>query len=79
MSFGVEPAQIALFDRIEREGLLKVPGPKYDNDLERRLAGAFQPKIIRWGHAQIECPIVTAIARKNPLCLLCPMILNVSF
>jgi hypothetical protein len=79
MSFEANPAQIALFDRVEREGLLKLPGPKYDNDLERHLAGAFQPKIIHWGHAEIESPIITAIARKNPLCLLNRMILNISF
>jgi hypothetical protein len=73
------PAQIAVFSRIEREGLLKPQGPTYDSDVERKIAAAFRPEIIHVGHVRITSPIITAIARRNPLCLLDPMVLGISF
>jgi hypothetical protein len=79
MSSELTPAQVAAFERIEREGQLKPHEPAYNSDVERKLAAAFKPKIIRVGHVQIYSPIVTAIARKNPLCLLDPMVLGISF
>jgi hypothetical protein len=56
------------FDRLESEGLR-----------QSRSAGAFSPKIIRVGHVQIYSSVVTAVARKNPLCLLDDTFLNISF
>jgi len=73
------PARITVFSRIEREGLLKPQGPAYNSDVERKIAAAFRPEIIHFGHVQIYSPIVTAIARRNPLCLLDPMVLGISF
>jgi hypothetical protein len=79
MSSDINPAQTAVFNRIEREGLLKPRGPTYDSDVERKIAAAFRPQIIHVGHVQIYSPIVTAIARRNPLCLFDPMVLGISF
>ena len=61
------PPDMAVFSRIGREGLLKLPGPKYNTDFERKLGAAFEPKIFHRRHSEIECSITTAIARKNPL------------
>lgn len=69
----------AVFDRIDREGLLKPQGATYTSDVERNIAAAFRPQIIHVGHVQIYSPIVTAIARRNPLCLLDPLVLGISF
>jgi hypothetical protein len=72
-------AQAALFGRIEREGLLANPQVKYGSDLERKIAGAFRPEVIHLGHAEFSCSLITAIARKNPLCLLDPSFFGMSF
>jgi hypothetical protein len=69
----------ATFDRIEREGLLRPPVQTFDSEIARKISRAFEPKIIHIGHVEIYSSIVNAIARKNPLCLLDPMVVNVSF
>jgi hypothetical protein len=69
----------AVFSRIEREGLLKVPQPVFRSDVAQKIASAFAPQIIHVGHVEIYSSIVNAIARRNPLCLLDPQFLNISF
>lgn len=71
--------QIALFERIDREGLLKLRETVCDNDFERRVADAFRPQILHIGHVQIYSSVAAAIARKNPLCLADPLFLSVSY
>jgi hypothetical protein len=39
----------------------------------------FQPEEFRVGKTKVACSLLTAIKRKNPLCLLNPIILNVSW
>jgi hypothetical protein len=73
------PAEAALFSRIAREGLLQPPAPEYENDFERKMAVGFRPEIIHLGHVTISSPIITAIARRNPLCLLDPIFLQIGF
>lgn len=68
-----------LLERLDRAGLLNPPGPKYDSEVDRLMAAAFRPKIIHLGHAQFTCSIITAIARKNPFCLLDPSFIRISF
>jgi len=71
--------EIALMRQLERQGLLQHSGPVYENDLQRKIAESFRPEIIHLGHVRISSPIITAIARKNPFCLLDPNILGISF
>jgi hypothetical protein len=66
------PAQAALFSRIEREGLLKLRTPAFDSDFARKIEAAFRPEIMRVGSTEISSSIITAIARKNPFCLIEP-------
>jgi hypothetical protein len=73
------PTELALMRRMEREGLMRPAGPTYGSDVERKIAEAFRPEIIHVGHVHICSSIITAIARKNPLCLLDPDILGISF
>ncbi len=79
MSLEGNPAKTAAPSRIAQEGLLIPPGPAYSNDFERNMAAAFRPEIIHAGHAQIYSSVVTAVARKNPLCLLDATFLHISF
>lgn len=39
----------------------------------------FTPEVIRVGKASVSCTLVTAIKRKNPLCLLNPFVFQVSW
>jgi hypothetical protein len=79
MSLEGSRAKTAASDRVEQDGLLKPAGPTYTNDFERNMAAAFKPEIVQRGHTQIYSSVVTAVARKNPLCLLDPTFLNISF
>lgn len=39
----------------------------------------FTPEVMRVGKASVSCTLVTAIKRKNPLCLLNPFVFQVSW
>jgi hypothetical protein len=67
---GSLPNDDGTIKRIGHEGLLS-PQPA--------VPASFRPKIIRVGHARIYSSVVTAVARKNPLCLLDGTFLNISF
>ncbi len=69
----------AIFRRIEKEGSLRPAEQAPTTELGRKVANAFKPEILHVGHVRIYSPLVTAIARKNPLCLLDPMVLGISF
>ena len=45
----------------------------------RVLNSVFRPEEFRVGRTMVSCSIVTAIKRKNPLCLLNPLVLSVSW
>jgi hypothetical protein len=70
--------RIALFDRLNRDGLV-YRGPKHDSPLDHAMEAISRPEIIRIGHTELSCSLITAIAHKNPLCLLNPFFFNLSF
>lgn len=45
----------------------------------RSLDSVFRPEEFRVGKTSVSCSITTAIKRRNPLCLLNPIVLNVSW
>ena len=69
----------AAMSRIELEGRLQSQGPANGSDFERKAAAAFRPEITQIGRAQFYSPVGTAIARKNPLCLLDPKLFEISW
>ncbi|HEX4123003.1 MAG TPA: hypothetical protein VH619_20490 [Verrucomicrobiae bacterium] len=69
-SQGALPPQDGIISRIGGEGLL-TPQPT--------VPASFRPKIFRVGHVRIYSSVATAVARKNPLCLLDATFLNISF
>jgi hypothetical protein len=50
-----------------------------DDPLVRCLDSVFRPEEFRVGKTTVSCSILTAIKRKNPLCLINPIFLNVSW
>ncbi len=39
----------------------------------------FQPEVIHIGRKELSCSVITAVKRKNPLCLLNPVFFNLSW
>ena len=66
-------------ERLERGGYLTRPEPPSDNLLVRFADSTFRPEVFKIGKTSLSCSIVTAIKRKNPLCLLNPIVLNLSW
>jgi len=75
----LEGKKSAALNRMDQEGLVKPAEPAYGSDFDRNMAAAFKPEIIQSGRAQIYSSVVTAVARKNPLCALDPTFLTISF
>jgi hypothetical protein len=75
---GVTPdrRELEVFDEIRR-----------DQEQRRRIASDplqpivrhFEPVVLHFKHVELTCSLITAIKRKNPLCLLNPMVLGISF
>jgi hypothetical protein len=63
-------SETGIISRIGQQGLLTP---------QANIAGPVRPKIIHMRHMQIYSSVVTAVARKNPLCLLDATFLNISF
>lgn len=68
-----------LYRHLEQGGFLTRQGSTSGNVLERCLDAVFQPEIIRIGKTSVSCSIITAIKRKNPLCLINPIFFNLSW
>lgn len=64
---------------IEENGYLKRPASKPDKIFVRAVTEIFEPSPFRIGKTTVACSIVTALKKKNPLCLLNPIVLNVSW
>ncbi len=55
------------------------PEPRSQNGFVRAAQTIWEPRPIRLGKVKIASPIITAIKKKNPLCLLNPLVFQVSF
>jgi hypothetical protein len=66
-------------ERLKRTGYLTRPEPPSDNLLVRFADSTFRPEVFKIGKTSVTCSIVTAIKRKNPLCLLNPCVLGFSW
>jgi hypothetical protein len=67
------------FERLDQAGYLTPPSPPPDDLFSRTVTAMFQPEPIRVGHAKVAFSPITAIKRKNPLALLNPIVLNLSW
>jgi hypothetical protein len=53
--------------------------PRSDNPMVRVVDGIFTPEVVHIGKIPITCSVITAIKRKNPLCLLNPVVFQASW
>jgi hypothetical protein len=67
-----------LYQRLEAYGCL-TPHPPPPNNTFTRAMRIFEPEVVHIGQFDVACSIITAIKRKNPLCLLNPMVLNIAW
>ena len=77
LSTGGDDLDLELYHRLEQEGCFARTPP--GNAVERCFASVFQPEVVHLGKTSFSCTVITAIKRKNPLCLLNPMFLNLSW
>jgi hypothetical protein len=70
---------LRIYDRLEKGGHLTRREPRSDNAFVRSMDAVFEPEVIRIGKVSVSCSIITAIKRKNPLCLINPLFLGVSW
>lgn len=64
---------------LHQSDFLRRPEPPPDDLFSRLAIEIFVPETFRIGKTTVACSLVTAIKRKNPLCLLNPNVLNVSW
>lgn len=68
-----------LYEKLERGGYLARRDPPANNMFTRTMDAIFVPEVIELGGTAIALSPYTAIKRKNPLCLLNPMPIAVSW
>jgi hypothetical protein len=76
---GVSDFDLQMFYRLERAGYLTPAAPPSDNRFFRFVDNTFLPEVIHYRKVDVSCTLVTAIKRKNPLCLLNPLFFNLSW
>jgi len=69
-SVGMTRFEREVFDRLVRGGYLNAPKPPTDNRLERLMNSTFEPEVLHFRKVSLSCSAITAIKRKNPLCLI---------
>jgi hypothetical protein len=59
--------------------LLTPPEQKSENVFVRAVEDVFEPEVVHLGKTTFTCSLLTAIKRKNPLCLINPIFLQLSW
>jgi hypothetical protein len=65
--------------RLDKAGYLTRPEPPSDNRFDRIMDSTFRPEVFHFRKVDVECSLITAIKRKNPLCLLNPIFFNMTW
>jgi hypothetical protein len=66
-------------EQLDRQGrLMQRDGPS-DNRFLRAMDSVFRPEVVKIGGVEMSCSIITAVKRKNPLCLLNPMVIGIAW
>ena len=68
-----------MFYRLDKAGYLTPAKLTSDNRFVRFVDNTFQPEGIHFRKVDLSCSLITAIKRKNPLCLLNPLFFNLSW
>lgn len=72
-------AEFRIYRQWSEGGYLVRPPRESDNRVVRYLNTTFKPAPLRFGKTKVHCSLVAAIKHKNPLCLLNPIVLNISW
>ena len=59
--------------------LVRAEGPVFEHGVNRFMDQVFRPEEIQVGKHYVSSSITTAIKRKNPFCLLNPIVFQVSW
>jgi hypothetical protein len=70
------PSEMAFARRLVEEGELTRIQPPSQNRFLRPIEAIFRPTPVRLGKLRVSCSILTAIKRRNPLCLLNPFFIQ---
>lgn len=68
-----------IYRRLEEGGYLRRAEEPSENLLVRATDAIFLPEVVRIGKVSVSCSVITAIKRKNPLCLINPIFFNASW
>src|SRR5204863_414243 len=68
---------LQIYERLEKGGYLTRPELPSEDRLDRLVNTIFVPDPIQLRKISVSCSIVTAIKRRNPLCLINPIFLDV--
>jgi hypothetical protein len=67
-----------IYQRLERQGCFtKAQEP--ESRIERAVDSIFRPEVMHIRKVSVSCSVVTAFKRKNPLCLINPCVVQVSW
>ena len=72
-------AACARLDQMDRNGFVFYPAEISDNRIVNAMNAVFEPEVFHIGKISASASIVTAIKRRNPLCLLSPAVLAFSW
>ena len=67
------------YRQLHENAFLKRAEPESDDLFSRVVANIFEPEVFRIGQTAVCCSVVAAIKRKNPLCLLNPLVFTISW
>src|SRR6266581_325837 len=70
-------ASLRIYERLEKGGYLTRPELPSEDRLDRLVNTIFVPEPVQFRKISVSCSIITAIKRKNPLCLINPIFLDV--
>jgi hypothetical protein len=74
-----ERVMLRYYQRVDDGGHLTPPAPPSDDLYLRGMDAIFKPEPVRVGKTSVAFTPITAIKRKNPLALLNPLVLSVSW
>ena len=72
-------AACARLDQMDQNGFVFYPAETSDNRIVNAMNAVFEPEVFHIGKISASASIVTAIKRRNPLCLLSPAVLVFSW
>jgi hypothetical protein len=71
--------KLDIYRRLDEGGYLTRPAINSENLVARSIDSIFRPDPVHVGKATMSCTLLTAIKRKNPLCLLNPIFFQLSW